>query len=61
MDKKKHGLTEQQGDIILNESGTFITTDRLDGSNETKEKKPGDDEDKERSSSAGPEEKDITD
>ena len=61
MDKKTQGLTEQEGDIILNESGTFITTDRLDETKELKEKKPVDDENKQRSSSAGPEEKDITD
>lgn len=61
MDKKNHGLTEQEGDIILNESGTFITTDRLDETNDPKEKKPVKDEAKESSSSAGPEEKDITD
>ena len=61
MDKKTQGLTEQEGEIIMNESGTFITTDRLDETKELKEKKPVDDENKQRSSSAGPEEKDITD
>ena len=61
MDKNKHGLTEQEGDIILNESGTFICTDRLDESSVEKKKEAGEKSDEGQTSSAGPEEKDITD
>lgn len=61
MDKKKHGLTEQEGNIILNESGTFLSTDKLDESKEDDMKEEEQKEEKGSNSSAGPEEKDITD
>ena len=61
MDKKKQGLTEQDGNIILNESGTFLSTDRLDKNMEEKKNKADDKIDTNSNSSAGPEEKDITD
>ena len=61
MEKKKHGLTEQDGNIILNESGTFLSTDKLDDTNESDKKGAEEKELKNFNSSAGPEEKDITD
>lgn len=61
MDKKKQGLTEQDGNIILNESGTFLSTDKLDENKEGDQKGAGEKEIKNSNSSAGPEEKDITD
>ena len=61
MDKKKQGLTEQDGNIILNESGTFLSTDRLDENMEEKKNEGDEKVDTNSTSSAGPEEKDITD
>ena len=61
MDKKKHGLTEQDGNIILNESGTFLSTDNLDENKKEDKKEPDEEAVKDSNSSAGPEEKDITD
>ena len=61
MDKKKPGLTEQDGNIILNESGTFLSTDNLDENQEEQKNKANDKVDTNSTSSAGPEEKDITD
>ena len=61
MEKKKQGLTEQDGNIILNESGTFLSTDKLDDTNESDKKGAEEKKLKNSNSSAGPEEKDITD
>ena len=61
MDKKKQGLTEQDGNIILNESGTFLSTDRFDENMEEKKNEEDEKVDTNSTSSAGPEEKDITD
>lgn len=65
MNKKNQGLADNQdGEFILNESGTSVSTDQVEGvdlpiapETNAKEKK----EDEERRSSSGPEEKDITD
>ncbi len=65
MDKKEKGLADmQEGEFILNESGTFISTDQVEGVDVPKEKESGlneNDKPKDKESSAGPEEKDITD
>ena len=61
MDKKKQGLIEQDGNIILNESGTFLSTDRIDENMEEKKNEVDEKVDTNSTSSAGPEEKDITD
>ena len=61
MNKKKQGLTEQDGNIILNESGTFLSTDRIDENMEEKKNEEDEKVDTNPTSSSGPEEKDITD
>ncbi len=64
-EEKKHGLTDmQEGEFILNESGTFITTDQMEPSKHSRKENNKKEESRKESiiiSSSGPEEKDITD
>lgn len=64
MEKKNKGLVDNQdGEFILNESGTSVSTDQVEGvdipepENENYDKK----DEAETWSSSGPEEKDMTD
>ena len=62
MDKKNKGLADNQdGEFILNESGTSVSTDQVEGVDIPEPESEVKEVQEESRSSSGPEEKDITD
>lgn len=61
MEDKKHGLADmQEGEFILNESGTSVSTDKVEGVDTPAENQDAPQKPNDSKSSTSSEEKDIT-